>query len=129
MTVTPTLRAAAEAQLRRDFQLVWRKRGDAMQPGARIVGRPSGHRLAVEPEQRLLEEVLGGDGVSRPGAERTEHLRPVQAIGVGRQRVGRDRGGAVVHRGSLVRPAVSTGPLSVLPKVPMRRASGTASRT
>ena len=32
MTVTPTLRAAAQAQLRRDFRLVWRKRGDAMQP-------------------------------------------------------------------------------------------------
>jgi len=60
MTVTPTLRAAARAQLRRDFQLVWRKRGDAMQPMLFAVMVIALFPLALGAEPGMLARIAPG---------------------------------------------------------------------
>jgi len=60
MTVTPTLRAAAQAQLRRDFRLVWRKRGDAMQPMLFAVMVIALFPLALGAEPGMLARIAPG---------------------------------------------------------------------
>jgi len=60
MTATPSLRAAAKAQLRRDFQLVWRKRGDAMQPMLFAVMVIALFPLALGAEPGMLARIAPG---------------------------------------------------------------------
>jgi heme exporter protein B len=60
MTAAPTLRAAAKAQLRRDFQLVWRKRGDAMQPMLFAVMVIALFPLALGAEPGMLARIAPG---------------------------------------------------------------------
>jgi len=60
MTVTPTLRAAAQAQLRRDFQLVWRRRGDAMQPMLFAIMVIALFPLALGAEPGMLARIAPG---------------------------------------------------------------------
>jgi len=60
MTVPPTLRAAAQAQLRRDFRLVWRKRGDAMQPMLFAVMVIALFPLALGAEPGMLARIAPG---------------------------------------------------------------------
>ena len=60
MTVTPTLRAAAQAQLRRDLRLVWRKRGDAMQPMLFAVMVIALFPLALGAEPGMLARIAPG---------------------------------------------------------------------
>ncbi len=60
MTAAPSLRAAAKAQLRRDFQLVWRKRGDAMQPMLFAVMVIALFPLALGAEPGMLARIAPG---------------------------------------------------------------------
>jgi heme exporter protein B len=60
MTAAPTLRAAAQAQLRRDFRLVWRKRGDAMQPMLFAVMVIALFPLALGAEPGMLARIAPG---------------------------------------------------------------------
>ena len=54
---TPSLAAAAHAQLRRDLRLVWRRRGDALQPVLFAVMVISLFPLALGAEPALLGRV------------------------------------------------------------------------
>lgn len=60
MIAAPTLQAAAKAQLRRDFQLVWRKRGDAMQPMLFAVMVIALFPLALGAEPGMLARIAPG---------------------------------------------------------------------
>lgn len=60
MIVTPTLRTAARAQLRRDLQLVWRRRGDAMQPILFAVMVIALFPLALGAEPLMLARIAPG---------------------------------------------------------------------
>jgi heme exporter protein B len=60
MTASPTLVAAARAQLRRDFRLVWRRRGDAIQPMLFAVMVIALFPLALGAEPRMLALIAPG---------------------------------------------------------------------